>query len=154
MSKTSEQEAKEIVMQFIDLPLKMDNTLMIHIKNYSDRLNIPLWLVIQNILISDFAYKQARMMVEGAHPYRMLPEFIKEVLDDGTEQVMTGEALFSNLIEVYKKEMTTQKDNLAQLEKSRDNLLAKYLSTPQGKAEYEHDVTKAKAEWEAKRKQP
>ena len=98
MSKKSEQEAKEIVMQFIDLPLKMDNTLMIHIKNYSDRLNIPLWLVIQNILISDFASKQARMMVEGAIPNRMLPEFVKEVLDDGSEQVQTGEFLFNNLL--------------------------------------------------------
>ena len=105
MSKLTREDAKEIASQFIEMPLKMDLTLMVRMKNYADRMGVPLWLCIQNILISDFARKTARTRVEGPNPHRVLPEFTREVLDDGTERVQTGDALFSTLVEMYKQEL-------------------------------------------------
>lgn len=99
-----EKDAKEIVQQFIELSLKMDSTLMVRMKHYAERLGIPLWLVIQNILISDFARKTARIMVEGASPNRELPEFVKSVFEDGIKEIKTGDDLFKYLVEIYKRE--------------------------------------------------
>jgi hypothetical protein len=130
----------------------LDTDLLFRLKYFSDTFNIPLRLVVQNLLIKEWARCAAIIEVEGANSHRMLPEFSKELSEDGKENVVTGEDLFNSLVEVYKKELIDQKNNIADLEKSYQTVLAKYLRTAEGKAELERDRNKAMAEYE-KRKQ-
>ena len=131
---------------------KMDTNVLVRIKYFADELKIPSYLVVQNIIIDHWARQAARILVEGANPHRMLPEFPKEVFDNGTEQVVTGEPLFNSLVETYKRELIEQNKRVAELEKAYNHILAKYLQTAEGKVELERDRSKAIAEYE-KRKQ-
>jgi len=130
---------------------KMDTNVLVRIKYFADELKMPSYLVVQNIIIDHWARQAARILVEGASPHRMLPEFPKEV-SDGKENVVTGEALFNSLVETYKRELIDQKKQVTELEKAYNSVLAKYLRTVEGKAELEKDRSKAIAEYE-KRKQ-
>jgi len=136
----------------IDSIALLDTDLLFRLKYFSDTFNIPYRLVVQNLLIKEWAKCAAIVEVEGGSPSRAFPEFAKEVLEDGTERVITGEALFNSLVETYKRELTEQKKQVAELEKAYNNILAKYLQTTEGKAELERDRNKAMAEYE-KRKQ-
>ena len=104
MNKLSDKQIADMVKEFFDMPSNMDTNVLANIKTYADGLNIPLWIVIQNILISDFARKQARVMVEGANPRQLLPEFTFSTKDDGTKEFLTGSDLFKSLVEMYKQE--------------------------------------------------
>jgi hypothetical protein len=130
----------------------LDTDLLFRLKYFSDTFNIKLRLVVQNLLIKEWARCAAIVEVEGAQPHQLMPEFAREVLEDGTERVITGESLFNSLVETYKRELIDQKKQVAELEKAYNHILAKYLQTAEGKAELERDRNKAMAEYE-KRKQ-
>ena len=99
-----------------DLAVNMDDSLAQRLMLFSEQLQMPLWLIIQNLLLADWARRCASFEVEGFSPPRIIPEFAREQLEDGTEQVITGESLWNSLVEVYKKELIAQKNNIATLE--------------------------------------
>ena len=107
MLKLSEKQITEMVKEFMDMPSNMDTNVLANITAHSEGLGIRLWQLVESILISYYAHKEARVLVEGAHPHGSLPEFTKEVLGDGAERPITGEALFNSLVEVYKEELLT-----------------------------------------------
>ena len=83
----------------------LDTDLLFRLKYYSDMLNIPLRLVVQNLLISEWAWKAAKVEVEGASPSRILPEFQWDIAEDGSKTLVTGEDLFNRLVATYKWEL-------------------------------------------------
>jgi len=136
MSKRSQQLKKQsdtdkLIQQGAVLFLNMDSSLLHRLQIFSEELEIPLWMVIQNTLISDWARKAARIEVEGPDQYRLLPEFITDILDDGTEEPRTGEYLFNTLVQTYKRELKhlrnkKQKEVSEAMQKQQEELIEKY----------------------------
>ncbi len=142
-------DKQELAHQVNELALNMDESLAQRLLFFSEGLKMPLWIIIQNFLLADWARRCASFeVVEGGAPPRIMPEFVKEVLDNGEEKVITGGQLWDNLFNDYKKELTDQKEYIAELKRERDTLLVKYLNTPQGQAE--NQAANEKAEREAK----
>ena len=96
---------KDFFWEGVKVISQMDKTVLYRLVSISKGLDIPLYLVIQNLLISEWARKAASR--EVIHPGQLLPEFAKEVLDDGTKNLITGEQLFNNLFSIYKEELMT-----------------------------------------------
>jgi hypothetical protein len=94
-----------LISEGLNLMANFDPSVLIRMRYFSDGLSIPLWQVIQNILISDWARKSARMRVEGPGSQE-LPEFTKETFSDGIERVKTGQDLFNWLKQAYIDELT------------------------------------------------
>ena len=95
----------KLIEQGKRLFFQMDSSLLNRIQIFSEGLGIEPWLVIQNLLIDQWARTAAKAKVEGGFVRRLLPEFAKEVLEDGTEKVVTGEPLFSSLVQWYEQEL-------------------------------------------------
>lgn len=93
---------------------KMPDGLLHRLKWFSEALEIPVWQVVHNLLIDQWARTAARAEVEGGFVHRLLPEFAKETLGDGTEGLVTGEALFKALVDFYVNEekLKTQDEEL------------------------------------------
>ena len=102
-------DSKYIAEQTIELAAKLDVNLWHRIMIFHEQLEIPAWLIIQNILIDHWARHSARTLVEGISHKRVLPEFVKNVLEDGSKEVKTGEALWDYLVDIYKAEYTKKK---------------------------------------------
>lgn len=83
----------------------LDTDLLFRLKYYSDTFNIPLRLVVQNLLIKEWARCAAIIEVEGANPSRVLPEFQWDVSEDGSKKLVTGEELFNRLVALYVQEL-------------------------------------------------
>jgi len=152
MKPLTQTQIENMVKEFFDMPKNVDVNLLTNIVNHAESLGISLWQLVEAILIDYYARRTATRQVYGEGVPIPAPEFVKEILDDGQERAMGGQLLFSNLFEHYKKEIISQKENTAELERRCETLLAKLLKTHEGRAEYERDRAKLIVEYE-KRKQ-
>ena len=102
---TKKLSNSELMEQGKMLFSQIDPSLLSRLRIFSEGLEIPMWLVIQNLLIDQWARTAARAKVEGGFVHRLLPEFAEETLEDGTERLVTGEALFRSLVDWYEQEL-------------------------------------------------
>jgi hypothetical protein len=100
-----------LVSEGLNLMANIDASLLVRIRFFADGLGIEPWLVIQNILISEWARNAARIKVNGHDPARLLLEFSRDVYLDGTEKVKTGDDLFNTLFEIYKRQFTLERQD-------------------------------------------
>lgn len=110
MANQSERLKRELEKGCIELSAKMDDSLAHRLVMFSEQLEIPLWLIIQNLLLADWSRRVASFEVEGTHAPRLMPEFSSETLPDGTKEVITGEELFSTLVEIYKQPLILERE--------------------------------------------
>jgi hypothetical protein len=84
------------VVKATELMTKFDMFFMDNAANKAMELQLPIWLVIQNIFIKQLAQDAAKIEVYGPNPNRPLEEFMF------TEKgILTGEQLFDKLKELY-----------------------------------------------------
>jgi hypothetical protein len=102
---------QKLTNQNEEILTKMDASVVARLRYFSENLDIPLWMVIQNIIISDWARKAARVEIEGAHPSRPLPEFVRSGSDKDNMKTLTGSELFDHLTQIYKQELSATKAN-------------------------------------------
>lgn len=102
-AKRYDMNRTELTMLGLEMLMSFDEEFYNRLKVYSDSMRIPMWLVIQNMLIKRMAEEQAEKDIWGDAP-RMLPEFMFTV--DGP---LTGEALFNTLYEAKLQEEATKR---------------------------------------------
>lgn len=91
-AKEHGQNKTDFVLKAIDMLLNFDEVFFSRVNEYSKGLNIPEWLVIQNMIIKQMAIDAAETEVWGPLQ-KPLKEFIS--VNDGTGyKTMTGEELF------------------------------------------------------------
>jgi len=120
---SEKQELQDSIQQGIELMLKMDSVLRLRMIRYAERLGIPLWLVIQNILISDFARSAALARVKGPGAPQLHLEFIKDESPDGKQITRTGDDLFQFLLEIYEQELKPKPELSEALIKAQDKMI-------------------------------
>lgn len=97
----------DFVMNALDMMLNFDEMFYKTIIKYSQGLNNPEWLVMQNIILRRMAHDHANVKVWGATG-ETLKEFV--AVDDGDGyKTMTGEPLYNMLIEMFTKEEEKKK---------------------------------------------
>ena len=102
-------EKSEFIMKAIDMMMNFDNTFFKKIQEYSEGLNIPEYMVIQNMIIKNMAMDSAKVETNtwtGAH--KLMSEF-QAVNEKGTLRMLTGEELFNNLKEEFIFEIKNNK---------------------------------------------
>jgi hypothetical protein len=105
---------QELQKTFVNLSVKIDSGLGHRIMLFSEQLKIPAWLVIQNLLLADWARRVASFEVEGADHVNIMPEFQWRVLDNGNRELITGEELYRVLVEYYKQEIKVTKPQVGE----------------------------------------
>lgn len=89
----------DFVMNALDMILNFDEVFYKKIIRYSQGLNTPEWLVMQNIIIRRMAHDHAKAIVWGASG-ETLKEFVS--VDDGDGyKTITGEPLFDMLNKMF-----------------------------------------------------
>lgn len=72
---------------------------------FAKKYDIPVSLVIQNIIISHWSRQAAEILANEDLDIPVLkPEFQWEILPNGTEKLVTGKDLFDILVETYRAE--------------------------------------------------
>ena len=89
----------ELIVKAVDMFYNYDDEFLKYIKHYSDGLNIPEYLIIQNMIIKQIAKSQAKKKVWGAEN-RRLEEFIM-VEDSKGSRMLTGQELLRALKDMY-----------------------------------------------------
>ena len=93
---------KDFILNALDMIMGFDETFLKKIKNYSNGLHIPEWLVMQNMIIKRMADESAETTVFGNHQ-KVLDEFM--MIGTGVDsRTSTGEELF----DILKKQYITQ----------------------------------------------
>jgi hypothetical protein len=108
-NKLTKKEYQEAMQTGIDLMINMDPVLRLRMQEYAKKLDIPLWIVIQNILLKDWAKKMADILVNGPQPGKLAPEFSRKKQANGNIEAVTGKELYEFLLKTYKKELLQQK---------------------------------------------
>ena len=97
----------EFVMNALDMVLNFDEMFYKKIIKYSQGLNNPEWLVMQNIIICRMAHDHAKVKVWGATG-ETLREFVS--IDDGEGyKTITGMPLYEMLINIFIEEEEKEK---------------------------------------------
>ena len=97
----------DFVMNALDMMLNFDEVFYKKIIKYSQGLNNPEWLVIQNIIICRMAQDHAKAIVWGASG-ETLKEFVSVNDGDGYKTI-TGEPLFEMLDKLFIEEEEKKK---------------------------------------------
>lgn len=80
---------------------KMPNSLVYRLKWFAESEGIPVWQVVHNLLIREWAMSAAQAKAAGGYKPRPLSEFQRRMDDI----LLTGEVLFINLVEQYTKDL-------------------------------------------------
>ena len=89
----------DLILKAVDMMVNFDDEFLKYIKHYSDGLNIPEYLIIQNLVIKQIAKSQAKKKVWGAEN-RRLEEFIM-VEDSKGSRMLTDQELLRALKDMY-----------------------------------------------------
>jgi len=102
-AKAAELDIKpsEFVLKALDAALGFDNDFVKRITAYADALNVPLHIVIQNIIIDRWAREEAEDAVNPQQRIRL--EYLTVTDDKGT-RMLTGEELRKHLFDLYYRE--------------------------------------------------
>jgi hypothetical protein len=111
-----------------ELATNINDSLGQRIMAYAEALGISPYLIIQNWLISEWAKKTARIKFEGTNTAKIMPEFQWEI-KDGQRELVTGEALFNNLVEYYTQELKAEHPEKIVYKESKNMTVSK---TPDG----------------------
>lgn len=98
----------EFVNLAIEMLLKFDLGFWQKVKKFSERLHIPEWAVIQNMLIDRFARDEAYLMVYGEDKSRMDDFIFCNTLNG--PKLLTGPELAEIKLEKYKREYEVQRN--------------------------------------------
>lgn len=126
----------DFVLKALDMLMSFDEIFFKKIQGYSEGLNIPEWLVIQNIIIKRMAQDHAKTEVWGPSG-ETLKEFVSVNDGDGYKTI-TGEPLFEMLNELFIKEEEMEKVKILLIDESYGTpigeddkkLLIKYRTGP------------------------
>lgn len=95
----------ELIIKAVDFFINLDNAILNYIKDYSKNLNIPEYLVVQNLIIKLIADDEAKAEVYGNRT-ELLGEF-RFIMENGVPRTVTGlelkEALKKEKIFEYKR---------------------------------------------------
>jgi hypothetical protein len=94
-----------LIQQGTELMANLEPALFYRMNYFAKELKMPVWLVISNLLIDNWARQAASVELGGPNDM-VLPCFIR---DD--ESTRTGEALFDFLKAYYKQEITLEKES-------------------------------------------
>lgn len=94
-------EKTEFVMNAVDMMMNFDNVFLQKIKEYSEGLRVPEYIVIQNMIIKNMALDAAKVETNTwTGKDKLMVEF-QAVNDKGVIKTLTGEELFNNLKELF-----------------------------------------------------
>ncbi len=99
-----------LARQGIQLMLSIDPVVLSRIRYLSQSIGVEEWLIMQNIIISEWARQEARIAVNGQERPHYYPEFAVATSGDGSKKLLTGEQLFNTLVEEYKKTLISTKE--------------------------------------------
>ena len=123
------------------IKIKLEAPLMDRLEIYAEALGIPVNLVIQNLLINQWAKEAAEHELE-------VPTTFLQFMRTGDGDTITGEALFYALKSIYKQEIERAgKPGLSEGEiKAQDKIMKDYLQglPPDKRAEVEQNIEKQK----------
>ena len=92
--------------QGLALMANMDASVLYRVRSFPQGLELPVWLVVQNTLISEWARKGAKIEVQGPEGFRILHQFTWSGGDRDSEKPMTSFELFEYLVQTYSSELT------------------------------------------------
>lgn len=92
------QNKSDLMVLAVDSFMNFDDEIMKEIRRYSDGLNVPIWLVMQNIIINQLA-KQAAQKAADTYKGGVMNEFIAI---DG--EMLTGDKLMKHLVDQYTRD--------------------------------------------------
>lgn len=96
-------EKSEFILAAIDMLMNFDEVFFKKIQSYAKGLNIPEYIVLQNMVINQFAKEAAEEAAYG--PLRkVLHEFV-HVTDEKGPRTLTGEELFNVLKDLHLQEI-------------------------------------------------
>lgn len=99
------ENKSELILKALDLYMNFDNVFLQRIENISKNVIIPEYLVIQNMIIKQFALDAAKVDTKTwGGSDRLMSEF-QFVNEEGIRRTLTGESLFNNLKESYISEI-------------------------------------------------
>jgi len=134
-------DKSEFVLKAVDMMMNFDTETFQKIKEMGKGLNIPEWLIMQNLLINTFADKAANRDINGNKP-----ELLKEIMgvyDGETYKLLTGEPLYNRLKESYIDEYQKEKDNKELLDNFRKREM-EHEDYPEWKREYYRELEEFK----------
>ena len=98
----------ELIVKAVDMFYNFDDEFLKYIKHYSDGLNIPEYLIIQNMIIWRMGEEDAQREVWGSFR-EALPEFF-HVHDDRGPRTLTGKELYNVAKDSKVEELKRQKE--------------------------------------------
>jgi hypothetical protein len=99
--------------------------------------------VCERLALAHYAEMSAEEEIAGQPLPRALMEFTTGI---------DAEEFYKSWKASKVKQLQAQEENMAELQRCYETVVAKYLQTTEGKAEHEQSVNKAKADYEAKHK--
>lgn len=95
------ENKSELMLKALDLYMNFDNVFLKRVKEISENLIIPEYLVIQNMIIKQFSLDAAKVETNTwGGTDRLMPEF-QFVNEEGKRRILTGEELFNSLKQNY-----------------------------------------------------
>lgn len=98
----------DLILKAVDMMVNFDDEFLKYIKHYSDGLNIPEYLIIQNMIIWRMGEEDAQREVWGSLR-GALPEFL-HVHDEKGPRTLTGKELFAVAKDSKVEELKRQKE--------------------------------------------
>lgn len=98
----------DLILKAVDMMVNFDDEFLKYIKHYSDGLNIPEYLIIQNMIIWRMGEEAAQREVHGSL-IKSLDEFI-HVIDDKGPRTLTGKELYTVVKNSKVEELKRQKE--------------------------------------------
>ena len=98
----------DLILKAVDMMVNFDDEFLKYIKHYSDGLNIPEYLIIQNMIIWRMGEEDAQREVWGSFR-EALPEFF-HVHDDRGPRTLTGKELYNVAKDSKVEELKRQKE--------------------------------------------
>lgn len=94
-------EKGELIIKAVDMIMSFDKEFYRRIQEYSKGLNIPEYIVIQNMIIKNMALDAAKVETNTWSGKDKLMSEFQAVNEKGNLKMLTGEELFNNLKEQY-----------------------------------------------------
>lgn len=102
-------EKSEFILKAVDMMMNFDKEFYKRITQYSEGLNAPEYIVIQNIIIKNMALDAAKVETDTwGGTDKLMTEF-QAVNEKGTIKMLTGEELFNNLKDQFVSEIKSNK---------------------------------------------
>lgn len=102
-------EKSEFILKAVDMMMNFDKEFYKRIKQYSEGLNAPEYIVIQNMIIKNMAMDSAKVETNTWGGTDNLMVEFQAVNEKGTIKMLTGEELFNTLKEQFVFEIKNNK---------------------------------------------